>query len=135
MDSTDVVQKYYSEYMMRQRFDAEKSTDCGADTLTLTEEEDCFCCENKEKTFFCRLLPYETEAVGERSFYLYEVEVEKKKRNKGVATKCLTGLFQRLAAEGPVTIYLQVGSYNEAAVHLYKKLGFRICEELCYYAV
>ena len=72
---------------------------------------------------------------GEQNFYLYEVEVEKKFRNEGIATRCLTGLFSLLSQEAPVTVYLQVGSYNEPAVHLYKKLGFDISEELGYYVL
>ncbi len=80
------------------------------------------------------MLNYEANAE-ERCFYLYEVEVAKNVRNTGIATKCLNRLFQMLAAEQPVTVYLQVGSYNEPAVHLYKKLGFEISEELCYYTM
>ena len=80
------------------------------------------------------MLSYEAEAAGEQSFYLYEVEVKKKSRNKGIATKCLTELFSLLSQEMPLTVYLQVGSYNEPAIHLYKKLEFDISEELGYYA-
>lgn len=134
LNSTDVVQKCYSEYMMKRYIKTEKSTDCGLDVLNLTKEADGFCCENKEKTFFCKLLNYEANAE-ERCFYLYEVEVAENVRNKGIATKCLNRLFQMLAAEQPTMVYLQVGSYNEPAVHLYKKLGFEISEELCYYTM
>ena len=134
LDSTDVVSLAYSEYMMKKRYEAENSTTCGQYRLKLTKTEEGYSCENTEKTFFCRLLSYQTEHPEEKSFYLYEVEVDKKKRNKGVATRCLTELFRQLAADVPVTIYLQVGSYNEPAVHLYKKLGFQVSEELRYYA-
>lgn len=133
LDSTDVVRLVYKEYMMKKQVTAQKSTGCGPVPLELTKTEDGFLCENTEKTFFCRLLMYESEEKGERSFYLYEVEVDGKKRNKGIATECLTALFGLLAAEAPVTIYLQVGSYNAPAVHLYEKLGFMVSEELCYY--
>lgn len=133
--STGVVQKMYSEYMMKRRMEPQKTTDCGLDFLQLTKTEDGYACGNKEKSFFCRLLSYEAEAAGERSFYLYEVEVKKKSRNKGIATNCLTGLFSLLSQEVPLTVYLQVGSYNEPAVHLYKKLGFDISEELGYYVL
>lgn len=135
LNSTTVVHKVYSEYMMRCRFEPQKSTDCGCNFLETTKTEDGYMCENKEKTFFCRLLSYEAEAKGEQRFYLYEVEVKKKSRNRGVATECLTKLFSQLSAELPLTVYLQVGSYNEPAVHLYKKLGFEISEELGYYAM
>lgn len=133
LDSTDVVRYIYSEYMMQKQIAVQKSTDCGPAALNLTKTEDGYLCENAEKTFFCRLLNYESAEEGKRSFYLYEVEVDRQKRNQGIATSCLTELFCMLAAECPVTMYLQVGSYNEPAVHLYEKLGFTISEELCYY--
>lgn len=143
LDSTDVVKKCYSEYMMRQQFEPQKMENTILETgcvregsvppmLILTKEEVGFSCENREKSFFCRLLPYEA-AEDERSFYLYEVKVEKRKRNKGIATACLTCLFRQLAEEQKLTVYLQVGSYNEPALHVYRKLGFEISEEFCYY--
>lgn len=134
LDSTKVVQKVYSEYMMCRYFEKEKSTAGGEAFLQVTQDEEGYVCENEEGTFFCRLLPYETKTSGENCFYVYEVEVDRKKRNKGIATACLTELFRRLACEAPITVYLQVGSYNEPAVHLYQKLGFEVSEELCYYA-
>ena len=133
LDSTGVVQKAYSEYMMKLYIEHQKSTSCGLGFLELTKTEDGYICENNDKTFFCRLLSYEAEAEGEQSFYLYEVEVKKRNRNKGIATRCLTQLFSLLSEEASLTIYLQVGSYNEPAVHLYKKLGFDVSEELGYY--
>lgn len=135
LGSTNVVELAYREYMMKRCFPLQKSTSCGLNVLTLTKTEDGYICENKDKTFFCRLLNYEDVQVGESCFYLYEVEVSKKKRNKGIATVCLTEMFRRLCSQSAVTIYLQVGSYNEPAVHLYKKLGFEISEALCYYTM
>jgi len=135
LDSTDVVRKVYKEYMMKRHFAQQKSTNCGLDLLHLTKTEDGYACENKDHTFFCRLLEHESEQPEEACFYLYEVEVSKVHRNKGVATACLNGLFQNLWSRSSGTIYLQVGSYNEPAVHLYEKLGFEICEELGYYAM
>jgi len=133
LNSTRVVQKAYSEYMMKCCFEPHNSTDCGLSLLILTKTEDGYVCENKEKTFFCKLLSYGAEQQEERCFYLYEVEVKKKSRNKGIATKCLTQLFSQLSKETLLTVYLQVGSYNEPAVHLYKKLGFEVSDELGYY--
>jgi len=135
LDSTNVVKVAYKEYMMKRRFPLQKSTDCGLDTLKLTKTEDGYCCENTEKTFFCRLLNYEGEQAKEACFYLYEVEVDEKKRNKGIGTACLTELFSRLCRQAAVTVYLQVGSYNEPAVHLYEKLGFETEEAICYYSM
>ena len=135
LDSTNVVCSIYKEYMMKHRIPQQKSTDCGLHSLSLTKTGEGYDCKNKEQTFFCRLLDYQGRQLGETAFYLYEVEVSKKERNKGIATACLTELFRRLSAESATTIYLQVGSYNEPAVHLYEKLGFEICEELRYYAM
>lgn len=132
LDSTDVVQKCYSEYMMSRRFDVQEAESFALHRLTLTKENEGFFCENSEKSFFCRLLPY-TAKAGERSFYLYEVAVEKEKQNQGIATDCLNRLFWYLAQQQPLTIYLQTGSYNEPAVHVYQKLGFEVSEEFCYY--
>lgn len=133
LDSTGVVSVAYKEYMMKRMIPQQKSTSCGFVPLSLTKTEDGYDCKNEKQTFFCRLLNYEGKQLGEKAYYLYEVEVNKKARNKGVATACLMELFRRLSAEAAVTIYLQVGSYNEPAVHLYEKLGFEICEELrCY---
>jgi len=131
--STGVVQQLYSEYMMKCRFERQESTNCGLPSLKLTETEEGFLCENENKTFACRLMRYHTAQPEENSFYLYEVEVQEKHRNKGIATACLKELVRILGKEKPVTLYLQVGSYNEPAVHLYKKLGFEVMEELCYY--
>lgn len=133
LDSTNVVCVAYEEYMMKLLLPMQKTTDCGLVSLHLTKTEDGYLCENKEKTFFCRLLKYEAAQPEEACFYLYEVEVDEKKRNTGIATACLTELFRRLCLKSAVSIYLQVGSYNEPAVHLYKKLGFEISEALCYY--
>lgn len=134
LDSTKVVQIAYKEYMMKNSLEPQKTTGCGQNTLLLTKEEEGFCCEDGEHDFFCRLLPYGPESSDRREFYLYEVEVVPSKRNRGIARRCLTELFGRLQEEGPVVIYLQVGSYNEPALHLYKTMGFTVAEELRYYA-
>ena len=133
--STTVAQKLYSEYMMKCRFERQESTDCGLRFLKLTETEDGYYCEHENKSFVCRLMRYKVAQPEENSFYLYEVEVPEGQRNKGIATCCLKELVRILGKEKPVTLYLQVGSYNEPAVHLYKKLGFEVMEELCYYEV
>ncbi len=135
LDSTNVVQIAYKEWMMKCRFEPLESTDCGLKNLKVTENEDGFAVENKDKSFFCHIMEHKTELLKDQKFYLYEVEVKKKKRNQGIATACLTELFQYLSKDTPVTVLLQVGSYNEPAVHLYKKLGFEISEELRYYAM
>ncbi len=135
LDSTEVVKLAYTEWIMKCHLEVQKSTGCGLVNLKLTKNEDGFAVENKDKSFFCRIMEYKTESVKDQKFYLYEVEVKKKKRSQGIATACLTELFQYLSKDTSVTVLLQVGSYNEPAVHLYKKLGFEVSEELRYYAM
>lgn len=134
LSSTSVVQKIYSEFMMKKHLEPQKSTNCGESFLNRTNSRDGDAYENDEKNFFCRVLPYGTMGEEEKSYYLYEVRVEDKVQNKGIATACLTELFRLLSEKEPATVYLQVGSYNEPAVHLYKKLGFTVSEEVCFYA-
>ena len=122
------IELVYSEFMMKRKFSKEDSFKEEV-VLNIRKEEDTIFCDNEEKSFFCRLLPYEEQ----NSFYLYEVEVVENLRNQGIATKCLKKLFSNLVQnEGEVIIYLQVGSYNEPALHLYQKLGFELSEEICY---
>ncbi len=127
-----IIETAYSEYMMKRTFSIEDKLDNSIEELIISIEEDSFICENKDKSFFCRLLPYQEK----NSFYLYEVEVVEEVRNRGIATKCLQQLFFELIKKSEskeaITIYLQVGSYNEPAVHVYQKMGFELSEELCY---
>lgn len=126
--STCVVQKVYSEYMMKKKLQpAQDTTDGDEEELFLTKREDGLVAENRSRTFFCHLQSYKD------GYYLFEVEVEEKFRNRGIATKCLQKLFEQLTENGQTVLYLQVGSYNEPAMHLYEKLGFEVSEELCYY--
>ena len=126
LDSTPVVDVVYSEYMMEKESESGETTSsrAGEDFLLFHTEEETIVCKNREETFFCRLMRHKEE------YYLYEVRVEEAVRNRGIAYACLTELFRRIRGK----ICLQVGSYNEPAVHLYQKLGFRITEELCCYA-
>ena len=135
LNSTNVVQKTYSECMLTLKFDPQKSTDCGQQVFPGPEDEDGILYENADKTFSCKIIAFEPEENGEAVVYLHGVEVEKKERNKGIATACLTGLFRQLAQNAPITVHLQVGSYNEPAWHLYHKMGFQISEEIGYYAM
>ena len=131
LKEANVIEYVYSEYMMERKFFAEDRLVNDVVALDVTEEEGSFVYENKEKTFFCRLLPYEEK----NSFYLYEVSVAQHLRNQGIATNCLQQLGSDLVKKSKgreVTIFLQVGSYNEPAIHLYQKLGFELSEEICY---
>lgn len=135
LDSTNVVFLAYKEYMMKREFPRQKSTGCGLSSLCLTKTAEGYVCKNEEETFFCKLLEHEKTKGKGKSFYLYEVEVDPAKRNRGIATSCLSTLFDKLSEQSEITVYLQVGSYNGPAVHLYEKLGFEISEELRYYAM
>lgn len=73
--------------------------------------------------FSARLAPYRDGS------YLYEVEVPDRLRNQGIGTGALQQLLQQQAAP----VYLQIGSYNERALHLYRKLGFQTETRLNYY--
>lgn len=131
LDSTTVVQKLYSEYMLKKVLrPGEYTMDgsfSGEKALILTMREEGLIGENSTGTFFCHLQNYQD------GYYLYEVEVNKDSRNQGIATACLQQLFEVLSADGETALYLQVGSYNVPAIHLYNKLGFIAAEELCYY--
>lgn len=73
--------------------------------------------------FSARLAPYRDGS------YLYEVEVPDGLRNQGIGTAALRQILLRQRTP----VYLQVGSYNERALHLYRKLGFRTETGLNYY--
>ena len=134
-NSTKVVQKAYSECMLKLLFDPKKSTDCGQQVFPGPEDEDGILYENADKTFSCKIIAFEPDENGETVVYLHGVEVEETKRNQGIATACLTGLFRQLAEKTPVTVHLQVGSYNKPAWHLYHKMGFQVSEEIGYYVL
>ena len=131
---TDAVENSYSEYMMQRLVSMGEFGSKDTNSLCLREEEEGLVCENSEKSFFCRLLPYQDVSEHTKGYYLYEVEVAKEQRNQGIATDCLKALFAKLTEKNSVMLYLQVGSYNLPALHLYEKLGFKVQEELCYYA-
>ena len=132
LKEANIIELVYSEYMMKRTFSTKDICQENEIILDIIEEEDSFICENKEKSFFCRLLPYQ----GESEFYLYEVQVLEHVRNQGIATKCLKQLCSDLVKKSgdkkEVILYLQVGSYNKPAVHLYQKMGFELSDEICY---
>lgn len=126
LHSTDVVQKEYSEYMMKSPEKRQRTTSSCAETtekMVCEETEEGYECRNEDRSFFARVNPYRD------GWYIYEVEVLYDKRRTGIATACMRALMERFPQ-----LYLQVGSYNEAAMGLYEKLGFEVLEELCYYA-
>lgn len=81
----------------------------------------------------------QTTKVSESCFCLHHVEILPKFRNRGLGTKMLRLLMDRLFAfdgfrtDSGLRLILHVSEDNAAAVALYKKTGFRITEILsCY---
>lgn len=64
---------------------------------------------------------------------IYGVVVEEKLRNQGIGGQALSVVLKELIDSGASHIYLEVDSENPAAYHLYKKIGFRVVSEFCYY--
>lgn len=117
-----------TEYMLRWEPPAQWQAVTGQKPVLLRQQEDG---ETKliqgvrdgESVFLARLAPYRDGS------YLYEVEVPDGLRNQGIGTEALQQLLLQQAAP----VYLQVGSYNERALHLYRKLGFQTETRLNYY--
>ena len=84
-------------------------------------------CSSLVKAGSCRLLPY-----GPHRFYLYHVLSPQDLRGLGLGTALLSALLDTLPENS--VLFLQVSSENPAALHLYKKTGFRICRTLSYYS-
>jgi len=125
LSSTNVVNKKHSEWMMKSTGRGKREAvlrEPGAKTLIFAETETGYDCFDEEKQFFARICPLSD------GWYVYEVEVVCDKRRTGIGTACMKALEERF-----LPLYLQVGSYNEPAVGLYRKLGYRVTEELCYY--
>ncbi len=133
LNSTGVVERAYSEYMMEKQLCVGTTTissdSCSMEELRMTEREEIRVYETENNSFSCKVYPYR------EGWYLCEVEVREELRNQGIATNCLLQVFSELSKTQDTKIYLQVGSYNEPAVHLYKKLGFEVTEELCSYVL
>ena len=122
----------HSEYMMSWRFseglpesDGGIVVTSGAEDDTDIEEKDAIVINSVEKDVFsAHLMPFRD------GMYIYEVEVKEDMRNKGFGTKYMLSLMNSFK---DMTLFLQVGSKNVAAVKLYRKLGFEVTEEVCYY--
>lgn len=127
------LHKEYSEYMMLWKcgktdiFENEAGL-----VLTSAEEEntdqeqkDAINVKSAESDIFkAKLMPYKD------GMYVYEVEVKESERRKGNGFKYMHSIMNSFK-DAP--LYLQVGSRNIAAFELYKKLGFEVNQEMCYY--
>lgn len=178
IDSTQVVQLSYSEFMLQKHVDSsfslnqsepfeplhllfscnesendwesnnQETCSCGSEDVSKNSSiyndayriHDFLCrgfLDNNNNDinpdFICRLSPYRD------GWYLYEVEVKEELRGKGIGTAAMKQLLLQLSQRKEFgngkafPLYLQVGSYNEVALHLYQKLGFTVATELCYY--
>lgn len=138
-----VVQKAYSEFLLKkelseelqkqQKLQEEPQIQQGKPNLLDISgtAEGVFLCTAADGLFSCKLRCYQD------GYYVYEVLVREGMRGRGIGTAAMSELLARLGelpqtAAG--TLYLQVGSYNEPAMRLYRRLGFEIETELCYYS-
>lgn len=115
----------YSEYIMELKL--EKSAPDSLIQIELQKNGLCIGLLNQQVIGSCRL------DYGNKSACLYEMEIKEAFRNQGFGTGFLHTLFSCLIEKGIHTLRLQVTSTNEAAMALYKKTGFHICETLSYY--
>ncbi len=60
----------------------------------------------------------------EKGAFLYAILIFEKHRNRGLGTEALKLLEDKLKKEGFDSLDLHVYAFNEAAIHLYKKLGY-----------
>lgn len=123
----------YSEYIMKWEYSEKDSFDCEAgivlmgveDEDTDLEQKDAIIVNSAEAGIFkAKLMPYKD------GMYVYEVEVAEGERHKGNGYKYMRSIMNSFK-DAP--LYLQVGSRNEIACALYKKLGFNVEQGLCYY--
>lgn len=137
--SDGAARKAYSEFMLK-RFS--KETEAGPKEAEKSEErklsiqqseDEILCTRTDQKGLFsCRLRPYRD------GYYIYGVFVREDMRGRGIATDAMGELLARMdelpkAESG--NLYLQVGSYNEPAVRLYRQFGFETETEFGYYRI
>ncbi len=62
------------------------------------------------------MVPYEADVLN--------ITVSGKVRNRGIGTNLMREILERAKKYGVTDIHLEVRESNEAAIHLYEKLGF-----------
>ena len=65
---------------------------------------------------FTLMVPYEADVLN--------ITVSGKVRNRGIGTRLMREILERAKKYGVTDIHLEVRESNEAAIHLYEKLGF-----------
>ena len=68
----------------------------------------------------CGLGVLENKKIG-----LYDINVMEQYRMGGLGTKICKTIINEGIRKGADTAYLQVASFNEKAIHLYRSLGFK----------
>ena len=66
----------------------------------------------------------------ERSVYVAEMMVEKSKRGQGIGKKLLTRFLEKADRNKFHHAFIRVWVENEAALGLYKKMGFEVCARM-----
>ncbi|TGD76245.1 GNAT family N-acetyltransferase [Mangrovimicrobium sediminis] len=64
--------------------------------------------------------------VGQRSAFIYDVEIKPEFRRQGYASDAFVAIQERLATMDVQSLGLHVFAFNEGAITLYKKLGFEV---------
>ena len=70
--------------------------------------------------------------LSDKLFGLFDIATSKSYRNQGLATKLLNGMLSWAADNDATQSYLQVVANNDAAIRLYRKLGYQDCYEYWY---
>lgn len=66
----------------------------------------------------------------ENSWYLDALAVAEPFRNRGIGTELIRRTMKRAEKEGFGTVSLIAFAYNEKALHVYKKIGFRTIKQI-----
>lgn len=67
--------------------------------------------------------------IGYRKIYdeaeVTNIAVLNTMKNQGIATRLISAWFEKLKADGVTQIFLEVRQGNQAAIHLYERMGFK----------
>ncbi|WP_037270696.1 GNAT family N-acetyltransferase [Ruminococcus flavefaciens] len=63
-------------------------------------------------------------------FFLSKLYLRSDKRGNGIASKMLKKVFEEARACGKKQVYLTVNKHNDHAIAVYKKVGFKIIDEV-----
>lgn len=111
-----------------ENFPGEGNENKSPDRSDITAPDTTFCTGYvPEACVTCRL------SLNGTGAYLYSLETVPSLRRRGLARCFLAQLIRHLKGKGIQRICLQVSGFNEPALHLYRKTGFRVTETLSYY--